>query len=60
MNPTRILARPYHHNNEFPWRPMDNHEKRAAWAVRYYMDYTPHGHKCNDKIEITIKDTPSS
>ena len=20
-----------------PWRPMDNQERRAAWAARYYL-----------------------
>ena len=22
--------------DEFPWRPMDNEERRRAWLARYY------------------------
>jgi len=47
---TRFLGRPdmrrYHTEaQEYPWRPMDNREKLARWAAKYYPQYTPGDHQ---------------
>jgi len=50
---SRIIARPnqyrYSQPQDFPWRPMDNREKRAAWAVRYYQKFKPFEHPAKDQ-----------
>ena len=40
----RFIARPRHDPNSYPWRPMDNREKRSSWSQRYYLLYKPYGH----------------
>jgi len=32
---------------EYPWRPMDNRERRAHWASAYYLLYEPGNHPRN-------------
>jgi len=41
----RFLGRPRQRADVYPWRPMDNRERRAAWAVKYYLLYKPYGHE---------------
>ena len=49
MMTNRLLGRPRQYENTFPWRPMDNREKRAAWAVRYYQKFKPFEHPAKDQ-----------
>ena len=39
-----LIARPNQRTDTYPWRPMDNREKRAAWALRYYLQFKPFEH----------------
>jgi len=34
-----------------PWRQLDNRERRAQWAQKYYMQYEPLGHPMQEKKE---------
>ncbi len=40
----------------WPWRPMDNREKRARWALKYYMLYQPYGHPTKENEHATKKE----
>ena len=39
-----LIGWPRQDKNTYPWRPMDNREKRAAWALRYYLQFKPFEH----------------
>lgn len=36
---TEFIATPRGRRDQYPWRPMDNRERRAAWAVRWYCKF---------------------
>jgi len=40
----KFLATPKTRGDCYPWRPMDNKEKRAIWALKYYLRHAPYGH----------------
>ena len=44
MTLTRFIARPWMSADRYPWRPMDNRERRARWAVLYYLLHQPYEH----------------
>ena len=35
--------------DSYPFRPMDNKERRAAWASVYYLNYTPFQHPTGEE-----------
>lgn len=38
----RFIGRPWMlKEGMYPWRPLGNREKLAAWSVRYYAQYDP-------------------
>jgi len=45
-----ILGKPNQNPDTFPWRPMDNREKRAAWAARYYLRFKPFEHPIQKRL----------
>jgi hypothetical protein len=36
---TRFIGRPRMPWTQYPWRPMDNRERLARWAMLYYAQY---------------------
>lgn len=44
--------------DSYPFRPMDNMERRAAWAKKYYMLYKPFQHPLKPWIPPCKKRTP--
>jgi len=40
----RFIGRPWMKSNQYPWRPMDNRERRARWSVLYYLQFKPFEH----------------
>jgi hypothetical protein len=37
----RFIGRPFMPWTAYPWRPMDNREKLAAWSVKWYAQFDP-------------------
>ena len=37
----KFIATPKQRRDPYPWRPMDNRERRAAWALLYYQQWRP-------------------
>ena len=44
------LGRPHDPMTQYPWRPLDNRERRAAWALKYYQQHKPHQHEQRQEV----------
>ena len=47
MTPPYIATK-RQNDNTYPWRPMDNRERRAAWAAQYYLLYQSYTHPTSE------------